>query len=401
MDFALLVAGVVFLGLAVHPFCTYPLSLAIFRRLRPKPISPSEPARAGLTYSVCVCAYNEEAVIRDKITDLLALRRQRLDLEILVYVDGGDDRTAEIARAFEDEIILVIAPERTGKTVGMNRLVELSSGDVVIFTDANVALDESVPVRLKAYFADPSVGCVCGHLAYVNEHDSVTAENGSIYWRLEEAIKQLESDTGSAIGADGSLYAIRRELYRPVPEDLIDDFYVSMTILTNGHRVVRGADVRAFEHSSQDARDEFLRKVRIACQAFNVHRRIARSIGRLGWLDLYKYVSHKLLRWLAIYNLALAGVLFLLSLGLAAGWHVAAAALALGAIAIAAGSVLRVPLLSSLANMLIMLTGVGVGIAYSLRGEQFRLWTPVASVRVLSASVPEQLGGRRATLDRG
>jgi cellulose synthase/poly-beta-1,6-N-acetylglucosamine synthase-like glycosyltransferase len=378
LSFAL---SVFFLALAAHSFVFYPLSLMLLRRFRRTPLARVAPPEVEPTYSICVCAHNEAAVIRDKIANLLALRERTPNLEILIYDDASSDGTTDILREYQDQLTLVVSRERTGKTVGMNRLVSMSRGGVLVFSDANVMIDPDALTNLGTYFADPEVGCVCGHLRYLNGDQSMTAKNGSDYWRLEEFIKQLESDTGSVVGADGSLFAIRRTLHRPVPEDLIDDLYVSMSVLLDGYRVVRGADVLAFENSALGARDEFRRKIRIACQAFNVHSHLWPRTKRLDPLNLYKYLSHKPLRWMTIYNLLLAGVFLFLGVAGATDWQVASLLTAVVAGVLVLGQALKITPIYKLVDGLIATAGTGIGLFYSIRGKRFQTWTPVASIR--------------------
>ena len=68
--------------------------------------APATDALAGAEplprVSLIVAAYNEEAVIADKVADALALDWPRDRLELIVAVDGGEpgaDTTAELARA--------------------------------------------------------------------------------------------------------------------------------------------------------------------------------------------------------------------------------------------------------------------------------------------------------------
>lgn len=372
-------AAGLFLLAAIHPFTTYPLSLVVLRRLR-----GAVPLRQGEgreTFAICFCAYNEERVIEAKMRNLLELRRRVPDLEILAYVDCASDRTAELLRGYQDQIKLHVSPQRRGKTHGMNLLVRQASASIVVFTDANVMLDPEALDRLGRYFADPAVGCVCGHLAYVNAGETVTAGTGSLYWRLEEKIKQLETDTGSAMGADGSLFAVRRALHRPVPEHIIDDMYLSFSILCDGHRIVRAPDVHAFEESVTSGAEEFKRKIRIACQAFNVHRLLWPRLARTGALTLYKYISHKLLRWLSIYFFGAAALC--LAAGLVAiGQAAIALALAVaGVAALAVGRSGRVRPLPQVWDIFVAFCGAGLGVWYSLRGERFQTWTPAGSIR--------------------
>ena len=368
------------LALAAHPFTSFPLSLGLLARYRRPPLQGG-PAPASV--AVCVCAYNEEAVIGARIDNLLAARHRLPQLDILVYVDAASDATAEILRAYSDRIRLVVSPDRHGKTYGMNRLVALTNAEIVVFSDANVTFAEDAIERLVTPFADPAVGCVCGHLLYVDGagEDASTAATGSLYWRLEERIKALESATGSVMGADGSIFALRRALHRPPPPHLIDDMYVSLAVLCAGKRIVRVADAVAYEAAVSRPAEEFRRKVRIACQAFNVNRALWPQLVRLPALDLYKYLSHKLLRWLSIYWLGAAGLFALLTVLLVAGpWLCAGAAIA----AVAAGLVIARAErrgLGKLREVLAALLATGLGVARSCRGETFQTWNPPASAR--------------------
>jgi cellulose synthase/poly-beta-1,6-N-acetylglucosamine synthase-like glycosyltransferase len=376
----LLVAGAGFL-LALHPFGTYPLSLWLLRKFRARGNASSERESSSLSFAVCMCAYNEEAVIEQKVRNLLELREREPGLRIHVYVDAGSDRTADILRRYGPSLDLHVSAERHGKTHGMNLLSERAQADVLIFTDANVMLDLNCVADLRRHFADPEVGCVCGNLNYVNGNDSVTAATGSLYWRLEEALKRLESDTGSMMGADGSLFAVRRELRRAPPSHIIDDMYVSLMVLVNGSRVIQARDVRAYERSVTSSPEEFARKVRISCQAFNVHGLVWPHLRKLDALTRYKYISHKFLRWLSIYFLTGATLSFLAALVVAGYGLLALALVAAGIAFLSLGFFASMKPFAQVTDVLLALTGTGLGVWRSLRGERFQIWTPANSIR--------------------
>lgn len=368
-------------GLAViHPFVTFPASLSLVRRKAPRPLKPAPNAPAP-SYAICVCAYNEENVIREKAENLLAIKRAIPNLDVRIYVDCASDGTAAILNEYSHEFFIHVAEERHGKTHGMNLLVAGAAADVIVFTDANVMLDPESVSALEKYFADPEVGCVCGHLIYVNDADGTTAATGSLYWKIEEKIKQLESDTGSVMGADGSIFAIRRALHVPPPADIIDDMFVSFSILANGHRVVRAPDVKAYEQSVTSSGEEFRRKVRIACQAFNVHRLLWPKIKTLSPLDLYKYVSHKLLRWFGIVFIALSALFFTLFLMAAGFGWLAAVLIVLAGGGIWAGLKYDVSPVPQIVDILASFAGTGLGVYKSLRGQRFQTWNPAMSIR--------------------
>jgi cellulose synthase/poly-beta-1,6-N-acetylglucosamine synthase-like glycosyltransferase len=382
MAMALFILGILCLLAACHPFITYPWSLIVLQVICPQKRACAERIPiAHLNCAVCVCAYNEERVIARKVENLLALRAREPDLEILIYVDGASDRTAEILRQYGSQINLHVAAERRGKTYGMNLLASKAQAPILIFTDANVIMDMECVRDFKRYFADAEIGCVCGNLVYTNDGASATASSGSAYWRFEEAIKKLEMESGSVMGADGSLFAIRRALHNPPPEHIIDDLYVSLMILCSGYRVIQASDALAYEESVVSAHEEFTRKIRIACQAFNVHRLVWPQLRKLDGITRYKYVSHKLIRWFTIYLLAISAIAFDAAV-IASGRALAAAALVVciaGALLLGRFSSMRP--FAQITEIVSAFAGTGLGVWRSMRGERYQTWTPAASIR--------------------
>ncbi len=382
-----ILAGVLLLA-ALWPFGPYQLSLALARRLgKFAPVAASEVA-APETFAICLCAYNEATVIEQKIEDLLRLRAAAGgEAQILVYVDAATDGTAEIARRYERQMELIVSAERRGKTHGMNLLVRRTRASVVMFTDANVLIDPQAIAVLRRYFADPAVGCVCSDLTYVNAGSSATAVVGARYWRFNEWTKSLETATGSVIGADGSLFAIRRRLHAPVPKGLFDDLYVSLSVLLQGFRVVRAPELKAYETHTTQPGDEFRRKIRIACECLHVHLALWPRLRALDAWTLYKYLAHRFLRWVSGYLLGLAALCALAALALAAGPIPVALAMAVAMAAFWLCCRLRLPPALLVWNAALAFLGTSIGVWQAFRGRRAVTW-----------DVPES--ARRAALSR-
>lgn len=374
MSFLLFLASALF-GLAfLHPYIFYPLSLRVMRR---RPVLPGNGPRPSA--SLLFSAYNEERALPAKLANIEAIKALYPDLEVIAYCDASSDRTPEMLHARSDLLSVIAARQRAGKATGMRRMVESARGDVCIYTDANVLIDPPSVGRLLDYFRNPEIGGVSGTLRYVNDADSATAEVGGLYWRLEEKIKALESRCGSIMGADGSIFATRKALYPVVPPHLLDDMTVSMSVLFSGLRLISAPDVVALERNTTDARDEFRRKRRIACRAFNTHRHLRARIGAHFTLaDRYKYGSHKLLRWFGAPLLAAAIATFtagLLVEGLdllaALLWAAGGGALLLGALGIRPFSTISGIAASILATF--------IGIVDAWRGRTYQTWSPAKS----------------------
>jgi cellulose synthase/poly-beta-1,6-N-acetylglucosamine synthase-like glycosyltransferase len=376
-----ILAGIALLA-ATHPFITYPISLRLLLRWHRPPIRLYPPeSLADTTVALCLCAYNEEGVIRTKVENMLAMRRNLPRLEVLVYVDAASDHTAEILAEFGDSVRVVLSPERLGKTHGMNVLVQLTSADIIVFTDANVIFADDALLNLLRPFGDPSIGCALGHLRYISSADNATSATGSLYWNMEERLKELESRTGSAITSDGAIFAIRRALHAPPPPEVSDDIFVSLSILCARYRVVRVGTAIAYEEAVASAAEEYNRKIRIACLAFTVHRMLWPRLRRLPPLDLYKYVSHKLLRWLTIYLLAAGSVCFIGGFALSLGWLTATALAVIEVVALTAIWFSKTGPLGKLSSVLQAFVSTGIGVWKSMAGIRFQTWTPPASTR--------------------
>lgn len=386
--------------IALWPFGPYQLTLILARRLYDFPPAPDPkrvvPGLSDESFAICVCAYNEAATIGDKIEDLLRLREAAGgELDILIYIDGATDDTASILEPYRDRIRLVIEGDRRGKTYGMNLLAAQTRASIVMFTDANVRIDPDAIHVLRRYFADPSIGCVCSHLTYVNASQSMTAFVGSAFWSFNEWSKGLETATGSVIGADGSLFAVRRRLHRPVPNGLIDDIHVSLSTLLAGYRVVRAPELRAFETHTTDAGDEFRRKVRIASESIQIHFALWPELRRLDVWHKYKYIAHRLLRWIGGYFLIAATLLFaaagLWGLGPIRMLTISGGILLLLLAAVRA----RIGPAMTILNVLLAFTGNVVGIWRGFHGERAITWEPPSSARAShlpAKSQPDERG---------
>ncbi|MEJ7934819.1 glycosyltransferase [Sphingobium sp. AN558] len=354
------------------PFLIYPL---VLRRL---PTRPEHPASGqALSASLLFCAYNEASAMPEKLANLVMLKARHPALEILAFDDGSSDDTAVQIGAIGD-VMLVRGPGRSGKAHGMKQLVARATGDILIFTDANVLLDASAIDNLLARYADPGIGGVLGSLHYMGQDESATAKVGSLYWRIEERLKDEESRTGNVLGADGSIFSIRRPLYPAFPDDVLDDLTVSMAVIFAGYRLVKAKDVIARERLVTARKDEYRRKVRIAARAWHTHRHLRPQLARMGRLDRFKYASRKIVRWF--------GGLFILSGTIAAG----ALAMRVSPMLYMGGGLALVLVIwlglrrrggpfAALVDILIAYAATLQGVAQAMTGRTFTVWNPAKS----------------------
>lgn len=367
-----LLAGALFL----HPYVSYPLSLRLFAKRPVRADSANEPRPSA---SLLFSAYNEERALPAKLDNLEAIKRLYPDLEILAYSDMSTDGTLALLESRPDLLMVVPATERAGKATGMRRMVAQAKGEICIFTDANVLLAPDSFAPLLEYFHNPEIGGVSGTLHYINNGDGATAQVGGLYWRLEEKIKALESRCGSMMGADGAIFATRRALYPQVPSHLLDDMIASMSVLLHDKRLISAPDVIAYERNTTDPVDEFRRKRRIACRSYASYRHLWPQLARhFSLADRYKFVSHKLLRWMgAPLALVCAGSLS------AALWLDGRpgllGALWGGAALVALGAMLRLRPCVMLMEIAAAIWAAFLGVVDAWRGRTYQTWAPAKS----------------------
>jgi cellulose synthase/poly-beta-1,6-N-acetylglucosamine synthase-like glycosyltransferase len=274
----------------------YPVFLALS-----KPFARRWEARDDYEPSVTlvIAAYNEEAVIRAKLTNSLALDYPREKLEIVVASDGSSDRTNPIVQEFAGLGISLAAFPRTGKTGMQNRMAQQAAGDILIFSDANAMYRADAIRKLVRNFADATIGGVCGQLVYAAEGEGAGSSE-RLYWGYEKFMKRRESELSSVVGANGSIYAVRRTDYVTIDEDLISDLVEPLAIVRNGRRVVYEPEAISVERASANYGTEFRRKVRILTRSIRSLLRVRELLNpfRFGIFSV-QLGMHKLLRFIA------------------------------------------------------------------------------------------------------
>ncbi len=299
-------------GVLVYTYLLYPAILIVWAAVRPKSVAKS---RKPVPVSVVLAVRDEEGHVKARLADLLAQDYPGELFEIIVVSDGSKDRTAAIAASSGDPRIRVIElASPVGKAEAVNAGVTGATNDVIVFTDVRQRFSPTVLLELTANLADERVGGVSGELVIEKAAGSDVGEGVGLYWSYEKLIRRKESQVDSVVGASGSIYAIRRHLFSPLPANtLLDDFLVPMRIVLQGCRVVFERNARAFDVSADRTSREFARKVRTLAGNFQALALEKRLLDPTKNRVFFQMVSHKLTRLAAPYFLiaAFASNLFL------------------------------------------------------------------------------------------
>jgi cellulose synthase/poly-beta-1,6-N-acetylglucosamine synthase-like glycosyltransferase len=289
-------------ALIVYTYILFPALVILRGLLRSR---PHKSAAITPRVSMIIAAYNEANSIGAKLDNILSLDYPRDCLEVVIASDGSTDGTDEIVRKYSGQGVRLLSLPRQGKAPALNAAVAASSGDILIFSDANSMYAPDAIRALVRPFADPEVGGVAGNQCYLAKSSASASNDGEhSYWNFDRKLKQSQSGAGNAISATGAIYAIRRALFRTVPTGVTDDFVTSTSVIAQGYRLVFASDAIAYEPVAKSSGVEFGRKVRVITRGLRgvlIMRELLNPFHH-GFYAIQLF-SHKVMRRLVVFPL--------------------------------------------------------------------------------------------------
>jgi len=282
-----------------YVYAIYPAFLLVLgllrRRPKPPPLADDELPKVG----IFIPAYNEEAVIAEKLESTLALDYPAKNLEITVASDRSSDATDAIVRGYAERGVRLIRNEtQRGKIATISDLASRSTADVILITDANAIFEPDALRKVVAHFRDPKVGIVDGN-RLLHRTPTMVGDGEGAYWRYETMLRRADSDVFSTTFINGAMTAIRRELFLPLPSYLEFDHVLPLHVINQGRRVVFENEARFYEETAPSSKVAYRIRVRNAVRGFTMVLLIGRYLNVLRHpLFTFHLLSRKVLRWL-------------------------------------------------------------------------------------------------------
>jgi len=256
--------------------------------------------------AIIISAFNEEAVIETRIKNLFEVDYPENLVEVLIGLDAPTDSTPQILSRFESPRVHVFNfPIRRGKLAVISDLAQRSPAKILIFSDANTFFRPDCVRNLARHFGDPSVGAVSGEEIRVSTPGTEPAGE-SLYWRYESALKILESRARCLHSANGGVYAIRRELFRPQPNLIVEDFQIPLDVRFQGYKVIYDPEAVSVEEIAPTFTSQFERRIRLGAGNFQTLFGHPEYLNPFKGIPAFAYLSHRVLRWLTPFLLIVA-----------------------------------------------------------------------------------------------
>ncbi|MCZ6765792.1 MAG: glycosyltransferase [bacterium] len=296
---------IISISFLAYTYAVYPLIILGWRIFAPRRV---EARYSHRPVSVVLVVRNDEDFIEERLRNILSQDYPRDLLEVVLVPDGTTDRTLEVARSTGGSRVRILETGPiAGRADAINRGVAAAANDIVVFGEVRQRFGESAIAELTAMFHDRAVGAVSGQLIVRLGSDSDMREGVGAYWKYERALRSLESRVDSVVGATRAIYAIRRELFSPIPAaTIIDNFLIPMRVILRGYRVIFVPRAKAYDWRAESRTREFRRKARTLAGHFQV------IVSERSLLDprlnpvFLQMVSHRLTRLFVPYFLVAA-----------------------------------------------------------------------------------------------
>ncbi len=286
-------------------YIIYPAGVIMAARLKRSLVKkPLQTAPEGSlpTVTVIMSLYNEEKVIVNKMNSLLKSDYPAELIEFVIGSDGSTDRTDLLMMQMagsDSRIRFIRNSSRRGKPAMINDLAAVASGEILIVTDANVIFTPVTVKKLAEQFEDPRTGlCDATPQPLITGNAGITQQE-ILYSSLETLLKRGEGDLWGAMpGPYGGCYAVRRNLFPLLPENiLVDDLYAGLSVLKLKFRSFNIPEATVFEDTQPDIIVQFRRRTRIAAGSFqNLFHFGPFPSGRISVSLVFFF--HKIMRWL-------------------------------------------------------------------------------------------------------
>ncbi|MGP8214357.1 MAG: glycosyltransferase [Bacteroidia bacterium] len=251
--------------------------------------------------SILIAAHNEEKVIAEKLKSIYEGNYPVGNIEVFIGSDNSTDKTEEIVKTLAlkyRNLKLVEFKNRSGKVRIINKLAESATHSILIITDANVIFNNDTLFQLVKHFKNKEIALADTNMRHKGLKKEGISYEESFYIRGEVLTKYNEGLLwGTMMGPFGGCYALRKEYFSPVPEGfLVDDFYINMKVLEKGGKAINEVKAVVYEDVSNNIREEFRRKIRIATGSFQNLFAFKRLLFRFNAIS-FCFFSHKVLRW--------------------------------------------------------------------------------------------------------
>jgi glycosyltransferase involved in cell wall biosynthesis len=230
-------------GILILIYLLYPLWLMTITSVLPEKEKETEDISS---VSMVLLSYNGKEYLKEKVDFLIRELSCFQHYELIIVDDNSTDGSRELLNDLCDteNIRLILKSRQKGIPDSMNLGVKNAKYEYIIFCDQRQKLSGNILRHIVEPLKYKKTGAVSGCICHLDKQNRC-----SLIRRHENFIKAKESRAGSLIGVYGPFYAIKKQYYSVIPDDIIlDDLYLSLRILKTKQIEIR-EDCRIIDES--------------------------------------------------------------------------------------------------------------------------------------------------------
>jgi len=303
----LLLIGLVLLIIATFPYLIFFAGIYVGKKSTPPPTPGVFPE-----ISIIISALNEEAVILDRIKNILESGYPKEQYEVIFVDDCSTDNTRALAdQGFTDAGItyrIISNKERLGTNRSYNKAIREARHDIIVTTDADVFFEKGALNALIArLLSDDRIAAVCGDLRPLPKESFSTARMEGAYRSYYGRMCDWESAADATYNFNGALVAFKKNLVNRIDDKRgADDANTAFEAIRRGYRAVYEMGAVVYEDIPEAFFRQYRQKIRRATRLIEAtianldllgHKR---PFSRLFYpLRLYMYLATPLLFFVA------------------------------------------------------------------------------------------------------
>ena len=202
--------------------------------------APGSPQTPLKKISVLVPAFNEEKVIAKTVNSLLVSDYSG-PFEVVVIDDGSSDHTSDVVEAIQDPRVRLIKQANAGKAHALQRGVDHTDGDIIVFVDADTQFQKDALTQLANSFHDEKTGAVSGHARVGNTRSFLARCQDLEYISGFNLDRRAYAFWNCITVVPGAISAVRREAIVAAGgfsfETLAEDTDLTLAIHKAGYRI--------------------------------------------------------------------------------------------------------------------------------------------------------------------
>jgi glycosyltransferase involved in cell wall biosynthesis len=193
-----------------------------------------------------------------------------MQTEIIICDNGSTDKSMEFVRTFGDERIRIVQETSLGKVFAMNKIIEQSRSEHIIFCDADVLPRKDTFIQIRKRLVGSDL-----HAVGINLID--VSKDWFFKWWYRQMAK-IEKDE-LANNCMGGCFGIQKGRFGKFPPVLSTDFYMSAYYHYGNGKCVRSDDIHAFYKRASTFKDVLMKKIRNRLKYLQIKMRFTDLAG--------------------------------------------------------------------------------------------------------------------------